>query len=71
MTMNEEILEMEMKSAEWSLNQVIQLLEEYGKCKTEYAKGKVEKQIRCMWQKMNYEGNKLIELLRKAEDEGF
>ena len=69
--MNDEEWEMEVKSAEWPINQVLKLLEEYKLCKTEYAKSRVEQQLRCMWQKMNYEGNKLAELLRKARDEGF
>ena len=69
--MNDEEWKIEMESAEWPIKQVLKLFEEYKLCQTEYAKGRVEKKLSCMWQKMNYEGNKLIELLRKAEDEGF
>lgn len=69
--MNNEKWKIGVESAEWAVNQTLKLLKEYELCKTEYAKGRVEKKLLCMFQKMDYEGNKLEELLRKAENEGF
>lgn len=69
--MNDEEWKISMESAEWPMKESLRLLEEYELCNTEYAKSRISDKIFCMWQKMNYEGNKLAELLRKAEDEGF
>ena len=64
-------LEITIKSAEWIASECDKLLDEYKKCRTEHARGRVLQKLQSIRQKMNFEGNILGEIIQKAKDEGF
>ena len=56
-------VELKLESAEWIAAEVDRLLAEYRKCRTENCKALIEKKLRGLQGKLNYEGKELERLM--------
>jgi len=64
-----EHLNLNFTSAEWIIAETTKLMDEYKKCRTENCKMLLEKKLRAIWGKLNYE-NKIIENIIGKANEG-
>jgi hypothetical protein len=69
--MNDEQLDLNLESAEWTMAETIKLMNEYKECRTEHCKSLVEKKLRAIQGKLSYEHKVIGNIIGKANDEGI
>jgi hypothetical protein len=67
----EEHLDLNLTSAEWTIAETTRLVKEYKACRTENCKMLVEKKMRAIQGKLNYESKIIKNIIGEAEDEGL